>query len=128
MVKVKDPVVLAVLSLVLGSIATPLIYVASAWLLPQGFADLRQASAQTVLYYFTIIWLASMLLTALVGGSIWRLLHSRNWDGFAAYALVGAAAALIIGSVTGAGVQNWMAIVMAASNGLAVRGIERAFR
>lgn len=128
MVKVKDPVTLAIVSLILGSVATPLLYVASAWLLPQGFADLRQASAQTVLYYFAIIWLASALLTAIVGGITWRLLHSRNWDSFTAYALVGAAVAIALGVVTGAGVQNWMAIVMAASNGLAVRGTEIALR
>jgi hypothetical protein len=128
MVTIKDPFALAAASLTLGSIAAPLLYIASALLFPQGFADLRQASGQTLLYYFAIIWLASILLTGLIGGLTWRLLHRRNWDGFAAYALIGAAAALIIIIATGTELSNWLAMAMAACNGLIVRAVERSLR
>ena len=126
--KARDPIVVAIISLVLGSIATPLIYLASAWWFPSGFADLREASGQTFVYYFVAVWLASALATALIGGSTWRFLHRRKWDGFASYAAIGAGAALLISLVIGVALQNWLSVLMAASNGLAVRAIERAIR
>jgi hypothetical protein len=127
MVKIRNEFAIASVSLIFGALAAPVLYIAGAVLFPQGFADLRHASAQTFIYYFVVAWVTSALFTALIGGSSWHLLHARTWDSFATYAALGGGAAVIIGLVVG-GWQNWEPILMAASNGLTVRAIERAIR
>jgi hypothetical protein len=128
MVRVRKEITLAAISLLAGSIATPIVYVLVALLAPKGFANLSQASAATIAYYFFLIWIASAFATTVAGGASWRFLHRRGWDSFAAYACIAAGIAALIGLVLGHGSQNWEAVAMAASNGLAVRGVERALR
>jgi hypothetical protein len=126
--KIRREVSLAAAAFIAGSLATPILYIVSAYITPQGFADLRHASAETVLYYFAIAWGTSALFTVVVGGATWWLLHRRGWDGFVSYALIAGGIALIASAVVGSGMQNWEIVVMAASNGVAVRVVERALR
>lgn len=128
MVKGRHEASVAALSLIGGSSIAPVLYVIAAYLIPRGFADLRHASLQTVLYYFAVAWIVSLLLTALIGAPTWRPLHRRGWDGFLSYALIGAITAIIASVAFAQTVQDWDAVVMAAGNGLAIRAIERALR
>jgi len=128
MVKARSEVAIAALSFLGGSRATKIKNECGAFLRTEGFADLRQASAQTVLYYFAAAWAVSFLFTAAIGASSWRFLHRRGCDSFISYAAIGGGTALIVSLAFGGGMHAWEAVVMAAINGLAVRAVERTIR
>lgn len=126
MVTRRNRIFLAVLSLIIGSLAAPVVYVALGLLAPMGFADLRGASAITLALYFGAAWAVSAIATLAVGAAGWQILHRRGWDGVVTYALAGASVAVLIGLLLGH--QNWEAILMAIANAVVVRMVELRLR
>ena len=127
-VQARGEVAIASISLVVGALATPVLYIVAAVLFPEGFAQLRDASAQTFLYHFAATLAPSTLFTVLIGGATWKPLHAYSWDGFLSYALLGAFIAGPIGLILDTDTPNFAAIALAACNGLAVRATERVIR
>ena len=126
MVSTRKEALIAIVSLLVGSLATPILYLAFALLAPRGFMDLRNSSALTLSYYFGAVWAVSALVTLGIGGIAWWVVHRQSWDGVLSYSLIAASAAVLIGMF--AGTQNWMAVAMGIANAITVRALELRMR
>ena len=117
----------AFFSLFFGSIATPVIYVATCLILPQsGFEDLRNEPFSTVALAFGTAWLFSALMTCIVGGVFWLPAHAFHYDGFITYLVIATSCSiLILVCVEGSVSSSLLMLSMSASNAIAVRLIER---
>lgn len=123
----RIPVFTAVLSLLLGSVATPIIYVVIGIVAPQsGFEDLRASPLSTIALAFGVSWFFSALVTFFIGGLFWVPVHVYKYDGYIAYSCIAVASDLLIGSFADGNVAlSFRTMGMVVANALAVRMVER---
>ncbi len=117
----------ALASILLGSLAAPTIYIFIGFAAPAGMHDFRAANLSTLLTVFCVGWFFSILVTSIVGGALWTVLHDRKHDGFLSYAFIAGALYLALWLVVGGGSPPWLGLGMSTSNAVAVRSIERLF-
>jgi hypothetical protein len=115
-------------SLIIGSLAAPLIYVAIGFLAPSGFHDLRAGDLLVVAAAFGFAWLFSLLVTSAIGGLLWIPLHAYGYDRAIVYVVIALLAYGLLMVVSRADGWSWLGASMSAANALVVRIAERVHR
>ena len=115
---------IAIISLLLGSLATPIIYVMIGYVDPKGFHDLRGADISTISLAFGTAWLFSALITVVVGGILWKPLHVYSYDGAITYLIIAVLVYISFSAINGADVWFY-GVCMSAANAFVVRMVER---
>lgn len=114
----------ASISLLLGSLATPIIYVMVGYVDPKGFHDLRGADISTISLAFGTAWLFSALITVVVGGILWKPLHGYGYDSAISYLIIAVLVYISFSAISGADIWFY-GVCMSAANAFAVRMVER---
>src|SRR5689334_196266 len=73
------------LSLVIGSLGAPILYLIVGYLSPGGFHDMHPTSFERIALTFGTAWFFSLILTLPIGGLAWPILHAIRIDGFTSY-------------------------------------------
>lgn len=114
----------ALLSIALGTLATPVIYVLAGIFLPSGFHDLRNASAMVLLVAFGTTWLFSLIATFGLGTLFWSVLHRFNYDGYLSYSAIAIGGLLAFHFGIRAEGSPTLGAIMAVANASTVRMVE----
>lgn len=111
------------LILFLGSIGAPIIYLITGIVHPSGFHFFPKNNLVDILIPFLVVWAASFVYTAIIGGILWMPLHKFKIDNVLIYIIIAIIFTVLLSLPTNYGI-SFLAVGMSSTNAIIIRLLE----
>ena len=111
------------LILFLGSIGAPIIYIITGVVHPCGFHFFIKNNLVDILIPFMVVWAASFVYTAIIGGIVWMPLHKYKIDSALIYIIVAIVSSSLLSLSTSHEI-SLLGIGMSSTNAIIIRWLE----
>lgn len=117
--EIKKPALI----LFLGSIGAPIVYLITGIVHPSGFHFFPKNNLVDILIPFLVVWAASFVYTAIIGGILWMPLHKFKIDNVFTYILIAIVFTSLLSLSANHGIPL-LGIGMSSTNAILIRLLE----